>query len=313
MVRYLVTGGAGFIGSHIVEALVARGAAVRVLDNFSTGTPRNLEPWRDAIEILEGDIRDADAVAAAVRGVTYVIHQAALPSVPRSIEDPLTSNAVNIGGTLNVLWAAKNAGVRRVVYASSSAVYGNVEVSPKHEGLTPAPASPYAVSKLSAEQYCGVFHQVYGLDTIALRYFNVFGPRQDPDSPYAAVIPLFITHLLRGARPTIYGDGTQTRDFTFVGNIAAANLQACHAPAAAGGHAMNVACGGSISLLELLAMLNELLGTAIAPVFAPARVGDVKHSRADIGVACKLIGYAPSRDIREGLAATLAAYRNGAT
>jgi len=240
--------------------------------------------------------------------VQFVLHQAALPSVPRSVQDPLTSNAVNVDGTLNVLWAAKEAGVRRVVYASSSSVYGNVPVSPKHEGLTPAPASPYAVSKLAAEQYCGVFHRVYGLETVALRYFNVFGPRQDPDSPYAAVIPIFLRKLTRGEQPLIHGDGTQTRDFTFVKNVVHANLLACAAPAAAG-HAMNAACGESITLCDLVAMLNELLGTTIAPQFGPPRAGDVQHSLADNTRAKELLGYTPRFSFREGLAHTVQAFQ----
>jgi len=308
MSLYLVTGGAGFIGSHLVEELVRRGERVRVFDNLSTGTRANLAPWAGQIEFVEGDIRDAGAVHAAMRDVAFVLHQAALPSVPRSIQDPLTSNAVNVDGTLNVLWAAKDAGVRRVVYASSSSVYGNVDVSPKHEQLAPAPASPYAVSKLAAEYYCRVFAGVYGLETVALRYFNVFGPRQDPDSPYAAVIPLFLKRLLKGAAPLINGDGTQTRDFTFVANVVHANLLACAAPAAASGMAMNAACGGSVSLLGLAAALNRLLNTTIAPQHGPPRAGDVLHSCADIRLARTLIGYAPVCSFEEGLARTVAAY-----
>jgi len=309
MSLYLVTGGAGFIGSHLVEELVARGEQVRVLDNFSTGRRQNLAAWAGRVELIEGDIRDLATVQAAMRDVQFVLHQAALPSVPRSIEDPLTSNAVGVDGTLNVLWAAKAAGVRRVVYASSSSVYGNVPVSPKHEGLTPAPASPYAVAKLAAEQYCGVFHAVYGLETVALRYFNVFGPRQDPDSPYAAVIPIFLSKLLHGEQPLIHGDGLQTRDFTFVKNVVHANLLACAAPAAAAGKAMNAACGESISLCDLVTMLNELLGTSITPKFGPARAGDVKHSLADNTRAKELLGYTPRFSFREGLTQTVAAFQ----
>jgi len=308
MSLYLVTGGAGFIGSHVVEELVARGEQVRVLDNFSTGKRANLAAWADRVEVLDGDIRNLATVQAAMRDVQCVLHQAALPSVPRSIEDPLTSNAVGVDGTLNVLWAAKAAGVRRVVYASSSSVYGNVPVSPKHEGLTPAPASPYAVAKLAAEHYCGVFHAVYGLETVALRYFNVFGPRQDPDSPYAAVIPIFLSKLARGEQPLIHGDGLQTRDFTFVKNVVQANLLACAAPAAAAGQAMNAACGESITLCDLVAMLNELLGTTITPHFGPPRAGDVKHSLADNTRAKALLGYTPRFSFREGLAQTVQAF-----
>jgi UDP-glucose 4-epimerase len=308
MSLYLVTRGAGFIGSHLVEELVARGEQVRVLDNFSTGKRANLAAWVGRVEVIDGDIRNLATVQAAMRDVQFVLHQAALPSVPRSIEDPLTSNAVGVDGTLNVLWAAKAAGVRRVVYASSSSVYGNVPVSPKHEGLTPAPASPYAVSKLAAEHYCGVFHAVYGLETVALRYFNVFGPRQDPDSPYAAVIPIFLSKLARGEQPLIHGDGLQTRDFTFVKNVVQANLLACAAPAAAAGQAMNAACGESITLCDLVALLNELLGTTIAPQFGPPRAGDVKHSLADNARAKALIGYTPRFSFREGLAQTVQAF-----
>jgi UDP-glucose 4-epimerase len=309
MASYLVTGGAGFIGSHLVEELVARGEQVRVLDNFSTGKHANLAAWTGQIDVINGDICDLATVRAAMRNVQFVLHQAALPSVPRSIDDPLTSNAVNVDGTLNVLWAAKEAGVQRVVYASSSSVYGNVPVSPKHEELTPAPASPYAVSKLTAEYYCGVFHQVYGLATVALRYFNVFGPRQDPDSPYAAVIPIFLRTMTRGEQPLIHGDGTQTRDFTFVRNVVQANLLACRAPAAAAGQAMNAACGDSISLCDLVTMLNELLHTNIAPQFGPPRPGDVKHSLADNTRAKNLLGYTPRFSFREGLAQTVQAFQ----
>ena len=292
MPLYLVTGGAGFIGSHLVEELLKRGESVRVFDNLSTGRRQNLAPFLPHIEFIEGDIRDAHAVQRAMHGVSFVLHQAALPSVPRSVQDPLSSNAVNVDGTLNVLWAAKHNGVQRVVYASSSSVYGNVDVSPKHEDLTPAPASPYAVSKLAAEFYCRVFFQIYGLETVALRYFNVFGPRQDPDSPYAAVIPIFIKRLRAGLPPIINGDGTQTRDFTFVANVVHANLLACTAPRAPG-NVMNIACGSSISLLSLAAELNRILGTNIAPQHGPPRPGDVLHSCADIRRAQHLISYSP--------------------
>jgi len=311
MTLYLVTGGAGFIGSHIVEELVARGSRVRVLDDFSTGRRSNLGPWLDRIELIEADIRDIAAVRAAMAGVTFVLHQAALPSVPRSVQDPVTSNEVNVTGTVNVLWAAKEAGVKRVVYAASSSCYGNVKVDVKHEGLKPEPASPYAVSKLAGEHYCRAFHDVYGLETVALRYFNVFGPRQDPDSPYAAVIPLFITRMLRGAAPVINGDGTQTRDFTYVKNVANANLLACAAPSAAAGQSMNVACGTRHSLLTLVEGINALLGTRIAPEFGPARPGDVMHSCADISLAKRLIGYEPGLPFEHGLAETINSLRAG--
>lgn len=304
MALYLVTGGAGFIGSHLVEELLKRGQKVRVLDNLSTGRRDNLAPFLADIEFIEGDIRDPNVVHRAMHGVNFVLHQAALPSVPRSVEDPVTSNAVNVDGTINVLWAAKHAGVQRVIYASSSSVYGNVDVSPKHEDLTPAPASPYAVSKLAAEYYCRVFHQVYGFETVSLRYFNVFGPRQDPDSPYAAVIPLFIKRMRAGLPPIINGDGTQTRDFTYVANVVHADLLACTAPGAAGA-VMNAACGGSISLLTLVAELNRLLGTNITPQHGPPRPGDVMHSCADIRRAQQLIGYTPVCSFADGLALTV--------
>ena len=304
MARCLVTGGAGFIGSHIADALIARGDQVRVLDNFSTGRHANLAHLGRAVELLKGDLRDPDAVQTAMAGVELVFHEGALPSVPRSVKDPATSNAVNVTGTLNVLMAARDAGVRRVIYASSSSLYGNVDVSPKHEGLVPAPASPYAVSKLTGEYYCQAFTQVYGLETVALRYFNVFGPRQDPDSPYAAVIPIFVSQMRAGRRPTVHGDGTQSRDFTYIRNVVHANLLAAEAPRAAG-MAMNAACGDSITLLELIERLNGLLGTQLAPEFGPPREGDVKHSRADISRAEELLGYRPVATFEEGLAETV--------
>ncbi|MCX7847469.1 MAG: SDR family oxidoreductase [bacterium] len=307
MPRYLVTGGAGFIGSHLVEALLQRSHPVRVLDNLSTGSKNNLAPFLSHIEFIEGDVRDFTTVERAMRDVHFVLHQAALPSVPRSVQDPLASNAANVDGTLNVLWAAKQAGVQRVIYASSSSVYGNVATSPKHEDLTPAPASPYAVSKLAGEYYCRVFYHVYGLETVALRYFNVFGPRQDPHSPYAAVIPRFISRLRQGLPPIIYGDGTQTRDFTFVANVVHANLLACTAPSAAGS-VINIACGDSVTLLHLAAELNRLMSTNLAPIHAPPRPGDVLHSRADIRRAQILLGYEPVCSFSEGLARTVASF-----
>lgn len=305
MARYLVTGGAGFIGSHLVEELVRRGEQVRVLDNLSTGKRENLADFLNQIEFIEGDICDEATVTRAMEGVEFVLHQAALPSVPRSVQDPLASNKANVDGTLTVLWAARRAGVRRVVYASSSSVYGNVNVSPKHEELTPAPASPYAVSKLAGEYYCRVFYQVYGLETVSLRYFNVFGPRQDPHSPYAAVIPRFISRMRAGLPPIIYGDGTQTRDFTYVANVVHANLLACTAPQAAG-TVMNVACGQSTSLLDLVKELNRVLGTNLAAQHDAPRAGDVLHSRADVRRAHELLGYTPICSFTEGLVRTVA-------
>ena len=302
--NYLVTGGAGFIGSNIVEELVARGERVRVLDNFSTGKRANIAPFATRIECIEGDIRELATVRAAVAGMDFVLHQAALPSVPRSIEDPVGSNETNVCGTLNVLVAARDAKVKRVVYAASSSAYGNIKVSPKREDLPTQPASPYAVAKLTGEYYCRVFAGVYGLETVCLRYFNVFGPRQDPRSLYAAVIPRFINALLDGERPTIYGDGEQTRDFTFVANVVAANLLACTAPKVGGG-LYNIACGESISLLQVCKELQRMLRSKLEPVFEPARAGDVKHSLADIGAARAALGYAPQVPFHDGLARTV--------
>ena len=307
--RVLVTGGAGFIGSHIVEELVRQGAQVRVLDNFSTGKRGNLQV--PGLEVIEGDIRNLDVVRRAVSGVEYVLHQAALPSVPRSIADPLTTNEVNVCGTLNVLVAARDAHVRRVVYASSSSVYGDNPALPKHEEMPTRPLSPYAVSKLTGENYCRAFNKVYGLPAVSLRYFNVFGPRQDPASQYAAVIPKFVTSLLRGEPPTIYGDGTQSRDFTFVANVVRANLLACEKDQAIG-QVMNVACGERYTLLDLYGHLEALTGVELKPVFAEPRAGDVKHSLAAIDRARQALGYAPVVDWREGLRRTVEWYKNRA-
>jgi len=310
MATYLVTGGAGFIGSHIVDELVRRGEQVRVLDDFSTGKVENLEQARRAIRLIEGDLRDPAAVQAAVQGADYVLHQAALASVPRSVADPLASNEVNVTGTLNVLLAARQAGVRRVVYASSSSVYGDSPTLPKHEDMPTRPLSPYAVSKLAGECYCQAFYQVYGIPTVALRYFNVFGPRQDPASQYAAVIPRFITAALAGRPLTIYGDGLQSRDFTYVSNVVAANLLACQSERAIG-QVVNASCGERISLLELAARLGQLLGGGRLPVqHEPARPGDVKHSQADITRARNVLGFVPSIDFPTGLEQTVAWYRD---
>ncbi|NLF40075.1 SDR family oxidoreductase [bacterium] len=308
MALYLVTGGAGFIGSNIVEELVLRGERVRVFDNFSTGTQANLARFGGRIEVINGDIRVLDALRAAVAGAEYVLHQAALPSVPRSIEDPVTANEVNITGTLNVLVAARDAKVKRVVFAASSSAYGNIAVSPKREDLPAMPASPYAIGKLAGEYYCQVFHQVYGLETVALRYFNVFGPRQDPQSLYAAVIPKFITALMKKEAPTIYGDGAQTRDFTYVANVVSANLLACTARGAAG-RVFNVACGESVSLLDLFGQIARLLAADVTPVFAAERPGDVKHSLADITAARTVLGYTPLVPFAEGMARTVEYFR----
>ena len=300
MSLYLVTGGAGFIGSNIVEELVKRSEKVRVLDNFSTGKRENILLFLDKIELIEGDIRSYHIVREAVDGVDFVLHQAALPSVPRSIKDPITTNEVNVGGTLNISNAALDAKVKRVVYASSSSIYGNSEVLPKREDMTTNPLSPYAVSKLAGEKYCQVFSQVYGLETVCLRYFNVFGPRQDPNSQYSAVIPKFITAMKKGAQPTIYGDGKQSRDFTFVANVVEANLLACQANCA-GGEIFNIACGKRHSLLKLVGKLNEIFESDIEPIFAEHRKGEVRHSMADIEKAKKMLGYNPSISFEEGL------------
>lgn len=307
MTTFLVTGGAGFIGSHIVDELVGRGEQVRVLDNFSTGKRENLAHVSSSVDIVEGDICDRDIARQALSGVDHVLHQAALPSVPRSVADPLASNEANVTGTLNMLVAAREAGVKRFVYASSSSVYGNSPTLPKREDMPTNPLSPYAVSKLAGENYCRAFCQVYGLPTVALRYFNVFGPRQDPTSQYSAVIPRFITALQHGQVPTIYGDGLQSRDFTYVANVVQANLLACEKDAAIG-QVMNVACGERYSLLDLHRELTALIGADIPPTFASARVGEVKHSLAAIECATKFLGYQPLVGWRDGLRRTVAWY-----
>jgi nucleoside-diphosphate-sugar epimerase len=307
--RYLVTGAAGFIGSNLTEELVRRGGQVRALDNLATGRLPNIAHLLPEIEFINGDIRDAATVAGAIQGVDYVLHQAALPSVPRSVSDPLASHECNATGTLNVLIAARDAGVQRVVYASSSSVYGDSPTLPKREDMPTDPLSPYAVNKLAGEQYCKAFTLVYGLPTVSLRYFNVFGPRQDPTSQYAAVIPAFATTMLAGRRPTIYGDGLQSRDFTYVSNVVTANLLACEREEAVG-CVLNIACGQRISLLDLVDRLNKLLGTSLQPVFDPPRKGDVKHSLADAGRAAAKLGFSCAVDFDEGLARTVKALSN---
>jgi UDP-glucose 4-epimerase len=301
--KALVTGGAGFIGSNLTLALLERGHDVRLLDNFSTGHRSNLEPHE--AEVVEGDLRSYERVAAAVGGVEVVFHQGALPSVPRSIQDPLTSTAVNVEGTLNVLLAARDAGVRRVVFASSSSVYGDAPGMPRREFQPLAPLAPYAVSKLAAEQYCMVANRVYGVETVALRYFNVFGERQDPLSGYAAVIPKFIRMMLDGQPPTIFGDGETSRDFTHVENVVEANLAAAVEPAAAG-RVMNIAVGSSHTLNELVSTLRRLLDSDLEPEYGPPRPGDVSESLADVSLARELIGYEPRVDFEEGLRRTIA-------
>jgi UDP-glucose 4-epimerase len=305
---FLVTGGAGFIGSHIATALVERGDMVRVLDNLSTGHPGNLAHIADRIELIEGDIADAGLVSKAVRGVDCVFHEAALASVPRSIESPLDTNAACVTGTVTLLDAARRGGVRRIVYAASSSLYGDQPNSSKRETDLPAPISPYGAAKLAAEYYCQAFTATYGIETVALRYFNVFGPRQDPNSPYSAVIPIFITALIEGRRPTIFGDGGQSRDFTYVANVVHGNLLAADAPDVAG-RSLNLAAGGSVTLLEMLATLNKYLGTNVQPIFADPRPGDIRESMADITLARKLLKYEPRVSFDEGIRQSIDYYR----
>jgi len=308
MAKYLVTGGAGFIGSNIAEELVRMGEETVVFDNLSTGHERNLEHIIDDIVFIRGDIRNSDEVGKALSGVDYVLHQAALASVPRSIEDPVLVNDVNVRGTLNVLEQSRNAGVKCLVYAASSSAYGETEKLPKTEDIVPQPLSPYAVSKLVGEHYCSVYSKVYGLPTICVRYFNVFGPRQDPASQYAAVIPIFISHLLRGESPTIYGDGGQSRDFTYVSNVVRANILASRCREAAG-QMVNVACGEHYTLNELFQQLCRLTGKNVKPSYADPRAGDVRHSHADISRAKDLFGYKVDVSFAEGLEKTVDWYR----
>ncbi len=311
----VVTGGAGFIGSHLTRALLARGDSVRVIDDFSNGKRENLreleKSYPDALEVHEVDIRDDKRLAPLFEGVRSVFHQAAVPSVQRSIEDPLNSCTANVEGSLKVLLAARDAGVSKVVYASSSSVYGDTEVLPKHEGLPVNPMSPYAITKTAAEMLAKIFPKIYGLETVGLRYFNVFGPYQDPESQYAAVIPRFITRLLAGKPPIIYGDGEQTRDFTFIENVVSANLLAAESDAA--GVSVNVACGDRFSLNQLAKILNDILGTDLAPIYEEARKGDVRDSQADVSLAKKEIGFEPLVSFEEGLRRTAAWYRDSAS
>ncbi len=310
MARYLVTGGSGFIGSHIAAALCARGEQVRIMDNFSTGNRENLKV-SPAAEVVEGDIRSYHIVREAVEGCDFVLHQAALPSVPRSIRDPITTNEVNVVGTLNVLNAARDAKVSRLVYASSSSIYGRNPALPKREDMMPQPMSPYAVSKLAGEHFCRSFFELYGFETVMLRYFNVFGPRQDPASQYSAVIPIFISKMLRGEAPVVNGDGTQTRDFTFVDNVVQANLKACHAASVAG-QVFNIAAGSRHSLLALVETLEGITGTKIPVEFNPTRLGDVPHSYGSIEAAQQALGYVPTVGFSEGLERTVKAMVDGA-
>jgi nucleoside-diphosphate-sugar epimerase len=307
MSSYLVTGGAGFIGSHLAEALLQRGHRVRLVDSLVTGNRRNLVPLSGA-EFIEGDLADPEVANASVAGMEYVLHQAAIPSVPRSIVDPRTSHRANIDATLNVFLAARDHGVKRVVFAGSSSVYGDAASLPVREDMPTRPLSPYALQKLTGEHYGRLFHGLYGLETVTPRYFNVFGPRQDPSSPYSGVISLFISALVERRAPTICGDGEQSRDFTYVGNVVDGVLRACHEPRAAG-TVINVATGGRTSLNRLVAILGELTGSAVEATHEAARAGDVRHSQADISRARDLLGYEPLIPLAEGLQRTLEWYR----
>jgi len=308
MANYLVTGGGGFIGSNLARALVERGESVRVLDNFATGREQNLAGLHDKLHLIRGDIRDVAVVEQAMKGVDYVLHQAALPSVPRSVAHPVETNDVNVNGTLVILQAARAAGVKRVVFAASSSAYGETPTLPKVETMPNDPLSPYAASKVAGEMYLKVFHNCYGLETVALRYFNVFGPQQDPQSQYAAVIPRFVTAALEGRQPTIFGDGLQSRDFCYIENAIEANLLACTAPKAAG-QLMNIACGVRTTLLEVLDKLGAIVGRKVTAIHEPTRAGDIKHSLADIGRARELLGYTGRITFEEGLARTVEWYK----
>lgn len=310
MSKYMVTGGAGFIGSHLSRELVSRGHEVVVLDNLSTGREENIADIMDDIEFHKGTITDIDTVMKCCSGVDCVFHQAALPSVPRSVADPLTSNEENVGGTLRVFWGAHQQGVRRVVFAASSSVYGDTEELPKHEKMQPRPMSPYAVNKRVGELYGAVFNNLYGLSTIGMRYFNVFGPRQDPNSQYAAVVPKFITAFLKGEPPVIHGDGMQSRDFTYIQNVVDANLAACAASSDAGGRSYNIALGGRISVKDLCFRIRELVGSDVDPEYDESRPGDVKHSQADISLAREYLEYMGTVDLDEGLERTVEWYRD---
>ena len=305
MPRYLVTGGAGFIGSHLVEELLRRGDAVRVADNLSTGRLENLPA---DVDFIQGDLADGSVARRAVAGCDFVLHQAAIPSVPRSVLNPVASNRANVDATLQVLIASRDARVRRVVYAGSSSVYGDAATLPKREDAQPNPLSPYALQKYVGERYCQLFTSLYGLETVTLRYFNVFGPRQNPESAYSGVISLFAEAIMTGRRPIVHGDGRQTRDFTYVSNVVAAVLRACEAPGVSG-EVINVAAGGRISLLDLLSSLQAIMGVRVDPVFGPPREGDVRHSQADITRMRRLLGLEPAVGFEEGLRQTVAWFR----
>lgn len=307
MTKVLVTGGAGFIGSNLVDGLLHDGYEVRVLDNFSTGRRENIEHFKKDIELIEGDMRDQEITNQAVEGIDMILHEAALPSVPRSIKAPVTSNDVNIGGMLKLLSSAQKAGVQRMIMASSSSIYGNTLELPKHEGMTPKPMSPYAVTKLTGEHYLRVYHELYGMETLAIRYFNVFGPRQDPTSQYSGVIAKFMTAAIEGTKYTVNGDGTQARDFTFIDNVVKGNLLALEAPRL-GGESVNVACGGKYSLLDLIDAINRAANVELPIEFGPDRAGDVKYSMAAIGKAKDLLDYEPDVDFYEGIKRTFEWY-----
>lgn len=310
MATYLVTGGAGFIGSNLVRFLLEQGQDVKVLDNFSTGKRENLAEVADDIDLIEADLRDAEAVAGAVQGCAAVFHQGALGSVPRSVANPVTSHDVNVNGTINVLEAARRAGVKRVVFAASSSAYGDQPISPKCETMPPLPKSPYAASKVACESYMGAYADAFGMETVSLRYFNVFGRRQDPFGAYAAAIPRFVMALLAGERPTIFGDGEQTRDFCYIDNVCLANWLAANAPAeSCDGRPMNIACNQRTSLNQVLALLQKHLGTDIEPIYSEPRPGDVKHSLADVSRAKEKIGYVPQVFFEEGLERAIGWYR----
>ncbi|MDM8007490.1 MAG: SDR family oxidoreductase [Phycisphaerae bacterium] len=308
MSTYLVTGGAGFIGSHIVHRLVADGQKVRVLDNFSTGKRANLAAVSKDVEVVEGDLRSIDDCRKAGKGVEIIFHEGALPSVPKSVADPRSSHDCNINGTFNVLMAARDCGCRRVIYAASSSAYGDQLESPKRESMRPAPLSPYAVNKLVGEYYLRAFYECYGLETISLRYFNVFGPRQDPKSQYAAAIPAFVSAILNDKPPTIYGDGEQTRDFTYIDNVVHSNMLAAKAPKLSG-EVINVACSESVTVNHTIELINNLLGKNVKPIYTDVRPGDVKHSLADITLARKIIGFEPVVKFDEGLRRAIEWYR----